>query len=109
MGRVHPRSWTGIDTYAEAAAAAEGKRAGSMPATRRPEELAAPQVQLPRASRRSSDRAALSLTDADRAKLEGEGRRPHWRFKLEPRNVDLERPGARGPAYRRAQLSPTRS
>lgn len=28
------------------------------------------------------DRAALRLTDADRAKLEAEGRRPHWRFKL---------------------------
>lgn len=29
------------------------------------------------------DRAALSLTDADRAKLENEGRKPHWRFKLD--------------------------
>lgn len=29
------------------------------------------------------DRAALTLTDADRAKLEGEGVRPHWRFKLD--------------------------
>lgn len=28
------------------------------------------------------DRAALKLTDADRARLEGEGRKPHWRFKL---------------------------
>ena len=28
------------------------------------------------------DRAALKLTDADRARLEGEGRRPHWRFRL---------------------------
>ena len=28
------------------------------------------------------DRAALSLTDEDRAKLEAEGRQPHWRFKL---------------------------
>ncbi len=28
------------------------------------------------------DRAALSLTDADKAKLEAEGRKPHWRFKL---------------------------
>lgn len=30
------------------------------------------------------DRAALRLTDAERGKLEAEGRRPHWRFKLEP-------------------------
>jgi glutamyl-tRNA synthetase len=28
------------------------------------------------------DRAALKLTDAERAKLEAEGRKPHWRFKL---------------------------
>ncbi|MBL8530771.1 MAG: glutamate--tRNA ligase [Hyphomonadaceae bacterium] len=28
------------------------------------------------------DRAALKLTEADRARLEGEGRKPHWRFKL---------------------------
>ncbi|MBX9747450.1 MAG: glutamate--tRNA ligase, partial [Hyphomonadaceae bacterium] len=28
------------------------------------------------------DRAALKLTDADRAKLEAEGRKAHWRFKL---------------------------
>jgi glutamyl-tRNA synthetase len=30
------------------------------------------------------DRAALELTAADRARLEAEGRRPHWRFRLEP-------------------------
>ena len=29
------------------------------------------------------DRAALALSDADRASLEAEGRRPHWRFKLD--------------------------
>jgi glutamyl-tRNA synthetase len=34
------------------------------------------------------DRAALKLTDADRAKLEAEGKRPHWRFKLEPRRIE---------------------
>jgi len=28
------------------------------------------------------DRAALRLADADRARLEREGRRPHWRFRL---------------------------
>jgi glutamyl-tRNA synthetase len=30
------------------------------------------------------DRAALKLTDAERAKLEAEGRKPHWRFRLAP-------------------------
>ncbi|MFC4270231.1 glutamate--tRNA ligase [Sneathiella chungangensis] len=29
------------------------------------------------------DRAALELTEADKAKLEAEGRKPHWRFKLD--------------------------
>ena len=30
------------------------------------------------------DRAALSLTEADHARYEAEGRRPHWRFRLDP-------------------------
>jgi glutamyl-tRNA synthetase len=30
------------------------------------------------------DRAALALTDADHARFEAQGRRPHWRFKLSP-------------------------
>ncbi len=33
------------------------------------------------------DRAALRLTDADRAALEASGRRPHWRLRLEPITV----------------------
>ncbi|HEY1709925.1 MAG TPA: glutamate--tRNA ligase [Rhizomicrobium sp.] len=33
------------------------------------------------------DRAALKLSDTDRAKLEAEGRRPHWRFKLSQSRV----------------------
>ncbi len=33
------------------------------------------------------DRAALTLTAADRAALEAQGRRPHWRFKLEGETV----------------------
>lgn len=33
------------------------------------------------------DRAALKLTDAERHRLEAYGRRPHWRFKLEPGTV----------------------
>ena len=34
------------------------------------------------------DRAALALTDAERGKLEGQGRRPHWRFRLEHAPID---------------------
>ncbi|MEH3119037.1 MAG: glutamate--tRNA ligase [Methylorubrum populi] len=33
------------------------------------------------------DRAALALTEAERAALEAEGRRPHWRFRLDHRVV----------------------
>jgi glutamyl-tRNA synthetase len=33
------------------------------------------------------DRAALKLTDEDRARLEAEGCKPHWRFQLEGRDV----------------------
>lgn len=33
------------------------------------------------------DRAALALSDEDRARLEAEGRKPHWRFKLDGRPV----------------------
>ncbi|WP_294233679.1 glutamate--tRNA ligase [uncultured Sphingomonas sp.] len=40
-------------------------------------------IQLGRGLPPVYDRAALALTDADRAKLEGEGVRPHWRFKLD--------------------------
>jgi hypothetical protein len=36
------------------------------------------------------DRAALALSDADRAKFEAEGRKPHWRFRLEGRRVAWE-------------------
>jgi glutamyl-tRNA synthetase len=33
------------------------------------------------------DRAALQLSDEDRTRLEAEGRRPHWRFRLDHRVV----------------------
>ena len=36
------------------------------------------------------DRAALNLTDEDRARLEAEGRKPHWRFKLDGRPVQFK-------------------
>ncbi len=34
------------------------------------------------------DRAALALTDAERAELQGQGRHPHWRFKLDHAAID---------------------
>ncbi|MBO9588330.1 glutamate--tRNA ligase [Devosia sp.] len=36
------------------------------------------------------DRAALNLTEEDKAKNEAEGRKPHWRFKLDGRPVQFE-------------------
>ena len=33
------------------------------------------------------DRAALRLTEAERAGLEAAGRKPHWRFRLDPKTV----------------------
>ena len=40
-------------------------------------------VQLSRGQPPIYDRAGLNLTDEERAALEAEGRRPHWRFKLD--------------------------
>ena len=36
------------------------------------------------------DRGALTLTDDDRARLEAEGRRPHWRFLLEDKPIGFD-------------------
>lgn len=33
------------------------------------------------------DRTGLNLTDDERAKLEADGRKPHWRFKLDQRDI----------------------
>jgi glutamyl-tRNA synthetase len=44
------------------------------------------------------DRAALKLTDAERAALLAEGRSPHWRFKLDQRVVTWT-DGVRGEAH----------
>jgi glutamyl-tRNA synthetase len=44
-------------------------------------------IQLARGQPPIYDRAALALTEIERAALEAEGRRPHWRFRLEHRVV----------------------
>ncbi|TAK49820.1 MAG: glutamate--tRNA ligase [Xanthobacteraceae bacterium] len=44
------------------------------------------------------DRAALRLSADDRARLEGEGRKPYWRFLLDARTVTW-RDGVRGPQH----------
>ncbi len=47
-------------------------------------------VQLSRGLPPIYDRAALNLTDAEKAAFEAEGRKPHWRFKLEGKRVAWE-------------------
>ncbi|MFH3480635.1 glutamate--tRNA ligase [Xanthobacter variabilis] len=42
------------------------------------------------------DRAALALTEVQRAELEAQGRRPHWRFRLDHRTVSWD-DAVRGP------------
>jgi glutamyl-tRNA synthetase len=58
------------------------------PAYETPEELELKRKrQLARGKPPVYDRAALKLTKEERAKLEAEGRKPHWRFLLEQRDV----------------------
>src|SRR5579859_111771 len=77
-------------------AAANLKVAGRLyPCFETPEELALKRkLLLQRGEPPVYDRAALSLSDADREKLVAEGRRPHWRFLLSggtSRWIDLVR------------------
>jgi len=64
-----------------------------------PEELALKRrVQLGRGLPPVYDRAALRLTDADRAALEADGVRPHWRFRLDEGAIAWD-DGVRGPQH----------
>ena len=56
-------------------------------------------VQLSRRLPPIYDRAALALTDADRARLEGEGRVPHWRFRLDHDAMIEWQDLVRGPSH----------
>jgi glutamyl-tRNA synthetase len=92
-------AWLGLDWASEvkqserfplyAAAVEKLKASGRLyPAYETPEELELKRKrQLARGKPPVYDRAALKLTDADRAKFEAEGRKPHWRFTLETRDV----------------------
>src|ERR1051325_4960784 len=58
------------------------------PAYETPEELELKRTrQLARGRPPVYDRAALKLTEEDKARLEDEGRKAHWRFKLETPDV----------------------
>src|SRR3546814_4714923 len=45
------------------------------------------------------DRAALKLTDEDRTRLESEGNRPHWRFRLDHERMVEWTDLIRGPSH----------
>lgn len=79
-----------LDRYA--AAAEKLKAAGRLyPCYETPEELGLKRKIALQAGRPPIyDRGALKLTDEDRAKLENEGRKPHWRFKLEHEDIEWE-------------------
>ena len=79
-----------FDRYEEAAARL--KAAGRLyPCYETSDELdRRRKVQLSRGLPPIYDRAALDLSDGDKAKLEAEGRRPHWRVKLEGKRVAWE-------------------
>ncbi len=79
-----------FDRYHEAAERL--KAAGRLyPAYETAEELdRRRKVQLSRGLPPIYDRAALELTETDKAALEAEGRKPHWRFKLDGRRVAWE-------------------
>lgn len=71
-----------ISAYDKAAAVL--KASGRLyPCYESAEELA-----LKRKTHRVYDRAALKLTENDRARLEADGKRPHWRFKLDHRRME---------------------
>ena len=79
-----------FDRYEEAAARL--KASGRLyPAYETADELdRRRKVQLSRGLPPVYDRAALELTDAEKTAYEAEGRRPHWRFKLDGKRVAWE-------------------
>ena len=99
QGIIEDLKWLGLnyDIFARQsqriasykAAAEKLKAAGRLyPAYETEEELERKRrIQRARGLPPVYDRAALKLSELERAHLEGEGRRPHWRFRLDNRHV----------------------
>jgi glutamyl-tRNA synthetase len=79
-----------MDAYAEAAERL--KASGRLyPAYETPEELEAKRkAQMARKVPPLYDRAALALTPEQRRALEASGRKPHWRFRMEPGKIEWD-------------------
>lgn len=91
LGLVWADSFKQSDRFASYDAAADRLRAAGLlyPCYETAEELDVKRkIAQSRGRPPVYDRAALSLTEADKAKLEGEGRKPHWRFKLSGGRVE---------------------
>jgi glutamyl-tRNA synthetase len=72
-----------FDCY-EAALARLAEAGRAYPAYETAQELELKRkIQLSRGKPPVYDRAALALSEAEKARLEAEGRRPHWRFRLD--------------------------
>ncbi|MDR3438154.1 glutamate--tRNA ligase [Telmatospirillum sp.] len=101
LGLVWDSKVNQSDRFDRYALAAERLKADGRlyPCYETPEELEYKRKrQLARGAPPVYDRAALSLTDAERQAFEAEGRQPHWRFKLDDSDVrwdDL----VRGPCH----------
>ena len=85
LGMTWDETFKQSDKFERYTAAAEELKAKGLlyPCYESPEELERrKKIAQSRGKPPVYDRAALELTDAQRAELEAEGRKPHWRFKL---------------------------
>lgn len=91
LGLVWADTFNQSDRFASYDAAADKLRAMGLlyPAYESAEELDVKRkIAQSRGRPPVYDRAALKLTDAERAKLEADGVKPHWRFKLSGERVE---------------------
>ncbi len=93
LGLAWDESFSQSDRFSEYDAAADRLKSMGLlyPAYETADELERKRkIALSRGRPPVYDRAALELGDDDRQKLEAEGRRPHWRFKLSGERVEWD-------------------
>lgn len=93
LGLLHDKTFRQSDRFDRYAETVEKlKAAGRLyPCYETPDELDRKRKrQLGRKLPPVYDRAALSLSDEEKAAFEAEGRQPHWRFKLDPEVVEFD-------------------
>ena len=93
LGLLHDKTFRQSDRFERYAEAVEKLKAEGRlyPCYETPDELDRKRKrQLGRKLPPVYDRAALSLSDEEKAAFEAEGRQPHWRFKLDPEVVEFD-------------------